>query len=887
MIVDVQRLMSETKFYESYSRFIPELSRYETWEEAVKRVMNMHRTYYADKLAQSDELADLINFAEEAYLQQRMLGAQRALQFGGEQILAHHIRMYNCLGRETRFITSLGVKSFTDFRDGDTVTVLTHTGAWKPAVVRNYGKGKLRTITFRKNNTLKKIRATDNHRWLLHDGTVTTELKVGDRLLKEPETFAAFDWDTADSAGSKFNAGWKVVSIEGEEVEDVWCLEVEDDRSFILEGGLVTGNCVSSWLDRPAFFGEYMYVLLGGAGAGFSVQRHHVNKLPEIAPRTKGMDFFVVPDNIEGWAEALDVLMSSYLTDKQKHPRYAGKKVIFDYSQVRPKGAPISGGFKAPGPEPLAKALKNIELLLERILAEGVRKLRPIHVYDISMHAADAVISGGVRRAATICLFDKDDEEMLKAKTGNWMKENPQRARSNNSAVCVRDELTRDEFHNIMVNVRQFGEPGFVFTDNRDFTFNPCVEIGMYPVTEDGESGWQMCNLVEINGGKCVTPEDFYLACKASAIIGTLQAGYTNFKFLSEATKRIVEREALLGVSITGWMNNPHVLFDEDVLRRGARIVKEVNAHVAKLIGINAAARTTCAKPAGSTSVLLGTASGIHGEHAPRYLRNMEISKDLEVGKELARVNPVMVEDSVWKQNTYCVSFPITAPENSIFKKDLIGIKQLEYVKKAQQVWVEEGTNVELCTHPALRHNISNTIQVKDWDEIEEYIYENRQWFAGISLLDAMGDRDYPQAPFTTVLTGEEIVAEYGDAAMFASGLIVEGVKAFGDLWKACEQIEEWAPPLPEGSATLLKRDWVRRLRKFAANYFGGDLKKATYCLKDVYNLHRWNKICREIKPIEWSEALKTEHLTDVDTIGAIACSGGVCEWTPPAPSEA
>lgn len=481
--------------------------------------------------------------------------------------------------------------------------------------------------------------------------------------------------------------------------------------------------------------------------------------------------------------------MSSYFVNGGTFPEYEGCQVRFDLSNIRPKGAHISGGFKAPGPDGLRDALNKCEDLLEFEVHNSKEDvaLRSIVAYDFVMHMADAVLSGGVRRSATICLFSKDDEEMLNAKTGDWFYKNPQRGRSNNSVILLRNELTREEWKHIIQSVRDFGEPGFVLTDNLEFCYNPCVEIGMLPVyLPTMESGFEFCNLTEVNGGLCVDKETFLLACKAASILGTLQAGYTNFKFLSEATKKITEGEALIGVSITGWMNNPDVLFDEQTMIDGAEEVKYWNKKVAKLLGINQAARTTCVKPSGNASVLLGTASGIHGEHSPRYFRNVQMNEQDDVLKLISEINPKMVEHSVWSNTgtDYVVSFPIVTSENSKYKNDLLGIKQLEYVKKAQQFWVEYGTNLELCVDKRLRHNVSNTITVDDWDEVEQYIYDNRYYFAGISLLAASGDRAYPQAPFTQVYTAQEILDMYGEASMFASGLIVDGLKAFNNnLW--------------------------------------------------------------------------------------------------------
>ena len=730
--VDTREFLSQTKFYEGYSRFKDNENRYETWDEAVDRVINMHDENYINY---NNELATYLDEARTAYKEQRVLGAQRALQFGGEQLMKHQMRMY---------------------------------------------------------------------------------------------------------------------------------------------------NCTSSYVDRPAFFGEVFYILLCGAGTGFSVQKHHIKKLPKIQNRTKQAKGYIVEDSIEGWASALDVLMSSFFVGGGKYPDYEGRRVFFDLSQIRPKGAYISGGFKAPGPEGLRRSLDKIEHLLQGIVLDSKEPiaLKPINAYDITMHAADAVLSGGVRRSATICLFSPDDDEMMSAKTGNWFMENPQRGRSNNSAVIVRAETTPQEFGKIMESVKQFGEPGFVFVESTEHTTNPCVEIGMYPQINK-KSGWQGCNLTEINGGKCNTEEDFYKACRAASILGTLQAGYTDFKFLTDTSKLIFDREALLGVSITGWMNNPDILFNEKILQKGAEIVKEVNREVAKVIKINPAARTTCVKPSGNASVLLQTASGIHAEHSNMYIRNVQMNKESEITQAIMKTNPYMVEDSVWSAGgtDVVVSFPILPKKGSMYKDNLLGVKHLELVKKAQKYWVEAGTNEDLCADKGVRHNVSNTIIVDDWDEVEKYVFENRHSFAGISFLPMSGDKDYNQAPNTAVITAKDMVKKYGNAAIFASGMVVDSLKCFNNLWDACSTAKGFGEDITlETSENALKRDWIRRFKKFGDNYLDSDSVQAEHCLKDAYLLHKWNKIQSTLQTVDWKEDIKERKYTDVDTLAAAACAGGACE---------
>lgn len=730
--VDTRDFLSQTKFYEGYSRFMEDEGRYETWDEAVDRVIEMHDKNYMNS---NNELSEYLEEARKAYKEKRVLGAQRALQFGGEQLMKHQMRMY---------------------------------------------------------------------------------------------------------------------------------------------------NCTSSYVNRPEFFGEVFYILLCGAGAGFSVQKHHIKKLPKIQNRTKQAKGYIVEDSIEGWASALDVLMSSFFVGGGKYPDYEGRRVFFDLSQIRPKGAMISGGFKAPGPEGLRRSLDKIEHLLQGIVIDSKDPidLKPINAYDITMHAADAVLSGGVRRSATICLFSPDDEEMMNAKTGNWFVDNPQRGRSNNSAVIVRDETTPEQFGKIMESVKQFGEPGFVFVESKEHTTNPCVEIGMYPQINK-KSGWQGCNLTEINGGKCNTEEDFYKACRAASILGTLQAGYTDFKFLTDTSKLIFDREALLGVSITGWMNNPKILFNAKILEKGAQIVKEVNREVSKIIGINAAARTTCVKPSGNASVLLQTASGIHAEHSDMYIRNVQMNKESEITQAIMKTNPYMVEESVWSAGgtDVVVSFPILPNEGSMYKDELLGIKHLELVKKAQKHWVEAGTNEDLCADKGIRHNVSNTIIVDDWDEVEKYVFENRHSFAGISFLAMSGDKDYNQAPNTAVITADKMVDKYGNAAVFASGMVVDALKCFNNLWDACATAKGFGDDISlESSENALKNDWIRRFNKFADNYLGSDTVLAEHCLKDAYLLHKWNKIQSTLKTVDWKEDIREKKYTDVDTLAAAACAGGACE---------
>ena len=1387
-------------------------------------------------------------------------------------------------------------------------------------------------------------------------------------------------------------------------------------------------NCSFSHADRVDFFKELMYLCLCGVGCGFSVQTHHIAKLPKIAKRDPDQVItHVIPDSIEGWSDAIDMLVRSYFVGTE----YTGKTITFDYSEIRPAGALIkSSGAKAPGPDGLRRSLNKITELLDlatRDISAPIQ-MKSIIVYDIVMHASDAVVSGGIRRAATICIFSHEDNEMLSAKTGNWFVENPQRGRSNNSAMLIRDDISHEQFASIFESVKQYGEPGFIFADDKEAGFNPCfhrdtrlttsnglvkisdlyangtenvvavdnrmgtgdnfqlnnygvsamdatkveltaknasiykmtldngavvkctdyhefptmfgrkklkdlsigdtlflpsgrglfgdnsgsyddglilgliagdgvvcnndafidvweddfcdldyiknivqsavssvqpklnrdypdldwmdqsvreespskkriggkrlyryisetlgvnpsslktsvpeiifrgnqdfvrgyiagmlfadgsvqmtsrgkkttlsvrlnqsnseylrefqmllmnfgivskiysrrneglyelpdglggsklyeckenfdliinrpnsvvlmndvglfgrkattlkeyfaligaksrkperfiatiksiefdsiddvfcltqkdtntvvangivagqcVEIGLYPrhdVTD--ESGWAFCNLTEINMKKAKTKEEFFDACRAGSILGSIQASYTSFPYLGSVTEYIVRREALIGVSMTGMMDSPDVAFDAEIQQEGARIVKETNARIAKMIGINAAARTTCVKPAGSTSCILGSSSGIHPHHSKRYFRRVQ-ANSLETPLQFFKLyNPKAVDKSVWDSNgkTEVITFLCEVPDSAKTKVQIGAIELLEHVKLTQQNWVNYGTNEHLNVKPWLRHNVSNTcfssetefitsdgikqfndyldgdvvnvmcydnqyrpatiknfgkqnlmkliisdgkakseiyvtenhlwmltnarkrtidnkslytqlgsyngymlcatkdlkahktmtipkmspikqdmkfnteafchgfvfgdgskhysrenskcfieiydkckknivkhfnelgyesidhgksiyvgklpttwkdlpdeersneyihsfiagwfaadgsvskeqrvititckskeamewlrimspkvgigvnsinsfvqkvgynpgmtyyitsfvkstlsdvffvghedkynrwiemvnrsvslqprksfkvvsvektdryedvwcvvepvtesfvlgnyalthnctVKDREWDGVRDFIYENRNYFAGISLLPIAGDKDYPQAPFVAVYTPTEIVDRYGDASMMASGIIVDGLRAFDDdLWKACScacginQMELEMPDLSnmkpkkvkEIAEKIIERnDWVRRAKKFATNYFvsdefpEGDVRKMTYLLKDVHNWKTWCDLKREYQDVPWEDLEETTDTTKLSE--TVACSGGKCD---------
>lgn len=516
-------------------------------------------------------------------------------------------------------------------------------------------------------------------------------------------------------------------------------------------------NCAALHIHNPRSFAEFMFLSLCGTGVGVGLRKKFIDRLPDLvnaSDKTGTLLPYVILDSIEGWADSIEILLLSFF----RGTPISGRKVEFDYSRIRPEGSPLktSGGL-APGPWSLKAAHKKIKALLDRIVEEKKQtRLKPIDVYDILMHCADAVISGGIRRSATIALFEPSDTDMMTAKTGNWREENPQRGRSNNSVLLYRKDLKRKDFETIVANARQFGEPGFVLVDDEDALTNPCAEISMIPVTEDGVCGVQFCNLTTQNGAAIHSLSEWKETATAATIIGTLQAGYTNFKYLGIASQRITEKEALLGVSLTGWMENPAILLNEDNQQIIATLCKRVNKAWAKKIGINPAARITCVKPEGTASCVLGTSSGIHPHHARKYFRRVQCNKIDPVYKHFAATNPHMTEESKWSANNTddVITFPLQLTNGAMTKADLTALKHLEVVRNTQINYVRMGANDQKRG----QHNVSFTCTVKEdeWDKVIDYLYTNRDDFCAVSLLAASGDKDFEQAPMEAVTTEED-----------------------------------------------------------------------------------------------------------------------------------
>lgn len=773
-IVNSRKEIGDYIFVSKYARTVH--GKKETWDQSIDRVMEMHWRHLADDMTISDssldDLSKEMSFAEKLYRNQVILGAQRALQYGGNTLLKHHARNYNCAG---------------------------------------------------------------------------------------------------------------------------------------------------SYANRISFFQELMYLLLCGSGTGYSVQKVHVNQLPKM----KGVDMskqttYVIDDSIEGWSHAVNALIESH---------YFGlPEVVFDSSRVRPKGAFITGGFRAPGPEPLMKCLSKMGKVLGKIRG---RKATPFEVHRLACLIADAVISGGIRRSALLCQFDADDREMLTCKTGGWFSEFPELARANNSAIIL-PSTPKEVYENIFSSIKQFGEPGIIFSFHPDIVYNPCVEVSGYPQIEiNGEIqyGWFFCNLTEINGSKIKTKEEFFDACRGASVLGTIQASYTSFKVLTKASRLIAERDALIGVGITGMCENPEILFNPEIQDEGARLVQKTNVKMSRIIGINPAARCTVVKPSGNSSQLLGcTSSGIHKFPFKRFIRNIQAANTEQALRYVKEINPMMVKPSVYdKEVESVISFPVELDDNVLTSEYSSAVDFLEMVKMTKAHWIENGTNFDhqfYKKHPKfakMRMNVSNTCMVKDdeWDEVKEYVWNNRDVFSGISFLPKGGDLLYPQAPYTSVLDEKELAERYGAGAILAGGLIVDGLAVFNDdLWLACDvamgrnthhltltdqDITDFilshlknGKLLVEVNGVMIsdvnaisshlqslvdkKIDWVRRFKKFAGKYLGGDLTKTEFCLKHVSLFHRWQKL-KDMKHIDWSLITDwDEEWVDAGSTVAQACSGGSCE---------
>ena len=488
-------------------------------------------------------------------------------------------------------------------------------------------------------------------------------------------------------------------------------------------------NCAYLPVDSLYSFSETMFLLLGGSGVGFSVQKHHVEQLPAIKKQSNYKQRnYLIEDSIMGWADSVKMLMKFYFD--------GGPKPKFDFRAIREKGARlVTAGGKAPGPEPLKICLAHIDAIMER--KEDGSKLSPLECHDIMCHVANSVLAGGIRRSAMISLFSHDDEEMITCKYGAWWELNEQRGRSNNSAVLERGSVGEEEFKALWKRIEASGsgEPGIYWTNNKDWGTNPCCEIGLRP--------FQFCNLCEVNVSDVESQEDLNNRVATAAFFGTLQAGFFDFHYLRPIWSKTTAKDALLGIGMTGIGSGEILKYNFEIAANTARVV---NTLITEKTGINEAARITCIKPSGTTSLVLGTASGIHAWHAPYYLRTMRFNKSEDLAMYLEINHPELCEDDVLRpKDTLCVRIPVKAPEGSILRTES-PLDTLERVKRFSQEWIKPGH-----INGDNTHNVSATISITDeWEVVGQWMWDNREVYNGLSVLPYFGG-SYKQAPFEDI----------------------------------------------------------------------------------------------------------------------------------------
>jgi len=487
-------------------------------------------------------------------------------------------------------------------------------------------------------------------------------------------------------------------------------------------------NCSFLPIDDWRSFSEIMFLLLSGCGVGYSVQLHHIEQLPEIKVPTKHKRY-LIGDSIEGWADAVRMLCKAYFT--------GAPLPLFDFRDIRAKGAQlITVGGKAPGPEPLKECLFNLQKIFER--KSNGDKLSSVEVHDMACHIADAVLSGGIRRAALISLFNLDDEAMLTCKFGEWWEQNPQRGRANNSAVVMHHKIDEEEFFKLWkkIELSGSGEPGIYFSNDKDWGTNPCCEIAL--------RSYQFCNLCEVNVSNIESQDDLNERVRVGAFIGTLQAAYTDFHYLRDIWRKTTEKDALLGVGMTGIGSGVILNYD---LKKAADLAKEENARVADIIGVNKAARVTTVKPSGTSSLVLGTSSGIHAWHNDYYVRRIRVGKNEAIYSHLAANHPELVEDDFFKPTIQAViSVPQKAPVGSILRTENV-MDMLERTKRFNTQWVKKGHRKGANTN-----NVSATVSINEgeWEAVGKWMWENRNTFNGLSVLPYFGGT-YKQAPFEDI----------------------------------------------------------------------------------------------------------------------------------------
>jgi ribonucleoside-triphosphate reductase len=609
-------------------------------------------------------------------------------------------------------------------------------------------------------------------------------------------------------------------------------------------------NCVGAFAIQPDILWKSFFLLLCGCGVGLSVQKHHVNNLPDVTLPVGDNWTFMIPDSIQGWADGLKHLLMSYFMED-------APPVEFSYLAIRKKGEPISVLLgKAPGPDPLHLALDKVRTLLNTV---ETTKLTPLNVFDIMAYMSDAVLAGGVRRSAMLMLFSEDDMEMMKCKTGNWFIENPQRARANISALMLRSELTEEKIHITLETTRQFGEPGFIFANSTETCVNPCAEVSFSPwlVDDNGERkyGFSVCNLVEVAVPHCETVEHFLQAQSAAALVATIQASYTSFPYLGVVTEEIVRRDALTGGSLTGILEKPEIGLDPSILQKAARVFMETNKRVADIMGINPAVRALVVKPSGTAAIMLQLAgSGIHPPHSEQYIRRVQIGHDTDISRFYRKHRPHAVEKSVWAPDTDVISFAIDVRPGARTKDNVGALELLKIVKVVKENWIDQGHRAHLQPFGFKEtNNVSLTVNIADnmWGAVGTHLYQNSQTFTGVACLSNSGDTTYQQAPFQHIMSAQALFTEFGASA----------------LRDVFEFEANPFKPLDEGP-----------MIDFAKEHFGGDISIACECYKHSHARQKF-LIIEACEHIPWEDMVisREDMEKHLESRGESSCAGDGC----------
>ena len=884
-----KKFLSDLKLHSDYLKWKEELGRYETWEEACEDIIKCHIEKYGDKIKPYSDSA------LQSMKEKLVLASQRSLQYRNEQLKAHSSRLYNC---------TTGYVAYNRIFQEVFYLLLSGCG---------FGGGLLKPFVANISNIEKRTNGTKTfvipdsiEGWSDSLGVLMSSYFVDKQPF--PEYFGyeiKFDFSQIRKKGSFISGGFKApgsealqksleqienlienwLKIEGGKIRPILAFDILCFASNAVLSGGVRRSAMDMIIDEND--DEMVNAKMGNWFENNPQRARSNNSILLKRDKVNKEQFEEIIKMNDGISDIGFVFANSYFD--MFNPCFTGDMEIltsdgykrFDdlnenqlYSMINGAGQEVNGYIKKTG-------IKNV---IDLILSDGNKiTCTPTHVL---------LNSEGIEIEAQNTLNEKlatFENNSFDSKFVNSPNNPPHVVEINqhNTKKVVYDFELDDLTHYGVINgiiahnCFEISQLPILWDNTMDLENIKYEELYDFINKNNKLLGIQGCNLCEIAAEACMSKEKFYRACYDAAILGTLQAGWTSFPYLGDVSENIFKKEALLGVSITGWMNNPK-LFNPELLQKGADIIRKTNEEVARLININTSARVACVKPSGNSSVILGTSSGIHPEHSQHYFRIMQLNKEAETAKWLNENMPFLLEESVWSENKsdYVVFIPIENSKDGLFKKDMTGLAHLEKIKLVQDNWVNYGTNKELCGYPNISHNVSCTVIIDNHEEVINYIWDNRNDFTAVSFISNTADREYNQAPFTTVNTLENIIEVHGKGSLFASGLIVDGLHHFkNNLWLACDSVlDKSIPVVGTREEVLLKKYWISCAKKFAKNYFKGDLKKMVYCLKDVHLFHKWEVINRQMREVDFNKILAKPTFKDVSDYAAQACSGGACE---------